>query len=139
MSANEANIKNFNDDLQKFIVATGVTVDKGVRTIAMRLYNGITQMTPVDTGRAKGNWNMGIGQPDLSIDEGARQKQNFNLKIGDGLKTIYITNNFIIRFINQVFMRVTMISYMNKFFLRNFFNLLPSHISITSNFTSIYK
>tara|TARA_R110000744_G_scaffold318020_1_gene424568 strand:+ start:645 stop:1031 length:387 start_codon:yes stop_codon:yes gene_type:complete len=93
MSTNEANIKNFNDDLEKFIVATGVTVDKGVRTIAMRLYNGITQMTPVDTGRAKGNWNMGIGQPDLSINEGARQKQNFNLKIGDGLKTIYITNN----------------------------------------------
>ena len=36
---------------------------------------------------------MGIGQQDLSIDEGAKQKQNFNLKIGDGLKTIYITNN----------------------------------------------
>jgi len=55
MSANEANIKNFNDDLQKFIVATGVTVDKGVRTIAMRLYNGFTQMTPVDTVGEKGN------------------------------------------------------------------------------------
>lgn len=90
---NTENIKNFNDELQKFILVTGVSVDKGVRTLAIRLYDGITKMTPVDTGRAQGNWNMGIGAPDLSINEGATSIQPFNPKIGDGLKTIYITNN----------------------------------------------
>jgi len=91
--SNTENIKNFNDDLQKFILVTGVSVDKGVRTLALRLYDGITKMTPVDTGRARGNWNLGVGQPDLSINESARQIQNFSLKVGDGLQAIYVTNN----------------------------------------------
>ena len=91
--SNSENIKSFDADLAKFIAVQGVSVDKAVRTIAMKLYNGITQMTPIDTGRAKGNWNMGIGAPNLSINEGARSIQPFNPKLGDGLKTIYITNN----------------------------------------------
>ena len=63
--SNAQNIKNFEGDLAKFIAVTGVSVDKGVRVLAMRLYDSITKMTPVDTGRARGNWNTGIGQPDL--------------------------------------------------------------------------
>jgi hypothetical protein len=86
-------IQSFDADLAKFIAVTGVNTDKAVRKIAFDLYNGITQMTPVDTGRAKGNWNTGIGMPNLKVNEGARNIQPFGAKIGDGLKAIYITNS----------------------------------------------
>ena len=86
-------IQSFDADLEKYLVVMGVGVDKAVRTIAMDLYNNITQMTPIDTGRAKGNWNTGIGAPDTSISENATTVKPFKAKIGDGLKAIYITNN----------------------------------------------
>tara|TARA_B110000967_G_C18877845_1_gene559414 strand:- start:901 stop:1272 length:372 start_codon:yes stop_codon:yes gene_type:complete len=86
-------VESFEIDLKKYIAVMGVNVDQAVRKIGLDLYNDITQMTPVDTGRAKGNWNTGIGSPNTSINEGARTTQPFRVKVGDGLKGIYITNS----------------------------------------------
>lgn len=47
--------------------------DKRVKEIKNKyvfgLYSGITQRTPVDTGRARGNWTVAKDNPDLSVDE----------------------------------------------------------------------
>lgn len=38
------------------------------KKIAFDLLEGIVNMTPVDTGRARGNWQVALGFPDLSSD-----------------------------------------------------------------------
>ena len=63
-----------------------------VRKLAFEAYNGVTLKTPVDTGRARGNWNIGAGSPDLSTTEQTSSPRP-SLAKGDGEKVIYITNN----------------------------------------------
>ena len=43
--------------------------DKYMRALALEAVNRIVQRTPVDTGRAKGNWNLAIGEMDDSTTE----------------------------------------------------------------------
>ena len=69
------------------------SVDEITRKIALIAYDGITKKTPVDTGRARGNWNFSVGSPDSTIDENATKIKPAKLKKGDGLEDIYITNN----------------------------------------------
>ena len=87
------------DDLKKFSDKTGIELEVVVRKIAFDIYRGITEKTPVLTGRAKGNWNIGLGRINNSINEsatstpkGSAGKLKIPLK-GAGLKSIYITNN----------------------------------------------
>jgi hypothetical protein len=41
-------------------------VRMGVQKIAMQALRGIVLRTPVDTGRARSNWNVSLGTPDLT-------------------------------------------------------------------------
>jgi hypothetical protein len=84
---------SFDKDLVNFSKRTGVELDKTVRKIALELYDGITAKTPVDTGRAKGNWNMSVGKKNTKVNVMAKGKQGVSLKKGDGEKPIYITNS----------------------------------------------
>src|SRR5262245_29853536 len=53
-----------------------VRVTASLRTKSNQLFRGlvieaagrIVRRTPVDTGRARGNWNVSTGEPDLSVD-----------------------------------------------------------------------
>ena len=104
-------MSDFNADLARFIKKTELKADVVVRKVALQLYSGITKKTPVDTGRARANWNMNIGSIDYSVDDpeqygestgkhkgnsaapaSPRAKQ-LKLDKGDGEKVIYITNN----------------------------------------------
>jgi len=38
-------------------------VDERVRALTIGVFSSVIKMTPVDTGRAKGNWQCTIGQP----------------------------------------------------------------------------
>ncbi len=84
---------SFNADLKKFGRLMGLELDTVVRKIALDAHDRVTEKTPVDTGRARGNWNMGAGKIDRSVDEGATQAQQPSLQKGEGEKPIYITNN----------------------------------------------
>ncbi len=84
---------SFDKDLVNFSKRTGVELDKTVRKIALELYDGITAKTPVDTGRAKGNWNLSAGKKNTKVNVMAKGKQGVSLKKGDGEKPIYITNS----------------------------------------------
>ncbi len=45
-----------------------VEVNKEARAIGINLLNGLTRVTPVDTGRARGNWYVGIVSPNRDIE-----------------------------------------------------------------------
>lgn len=61
------NANAFNADLDAFAKKLGITRKAVYQRTALELWNGITQRTPVDTGRARSSWNLAIGQPDSSV------------------------------------------------------------------------
>lgn len=60
---------SFASDMQAFIKKTGGNADKAVRAVCLEVSKDIILATPVDTGRARGNWQANIGSPDLSVNE----------------------------------------------------------------------
>lgn len=53
----------FADDVKRFALDVRGESDKVVRTATLELFSGIIRSTPVDTGRARGNWQTSVGQP----------------------------------------------------------------------------
>lgn len=53
----------FSLDISKFIEKTKTNVDAKVRVICLDLLSGIVLKTPVDTGRARANWQASINRP----------------------------------------------------------------------------
>lgn len=94
---NSLNAKNFNVSLDNFRGDTLEAVTKKKRLIGLKVLRGVVLKTPVDTGRARANWQLSINIPKTDI-----KKTTNNTAIADGnrkLKTIklgediYITNN----------------------------------------------
>jgi len=71
------------------------------KKIAFDLLEGIVNMTPVDTGRARGNWQVALTAPDLSADWEKKDKAGSGtIMAGAGTinslqdyGAIYLTNN----------------------------------------------
>ena len=90
---------SFDSDIKRFSKNTGVAIDEAVRKIAFDAFRMVTKKTPVDTGRAKGNWNVSVDSVNSSINEEAtstgkgRPGHAPDIKKGDGLKPIFITNS----------------------------------------------
>jgi len=77
-------------------------LNEEVRIVALNLLNGLTLRTPVDSGRARGNWNVSPSEsPNRSVDESRRADQaraegtaTINSVISQGdFPTITISNN----------------------------------------------
>lgn len=60
---------SFTVDLTRFIEKTKGNADKVVRETTIMLAQSVVVKTPVDTGRARGNWVFGAGSPDISTTE----------------------------------------------------------------------
>jgi hypothetical protein len=86
-------VASFGKDLKRFSKRTDLELDTVIRKVALELYDGITAKTPVDTGRAKGNWNLSVGKKNTKVNVMAKGKKGVSLKKGDGEKPIYITNS----------------------------------------------
>ena len=84
-------ISSFDNEIKKFAKKAGLEVDKVVRKITLHAYNGVTRKTPVDTGRARANWNMSEGSINASVKNEATTTQPF--KKFSGKHSIYITNS----------------------------------------------
>jgi len=85
-------VASFNVDLNKFAKSMDIELETVVRKLAFEVYKGVTQKTPVDTGRAKANWMLGYG----SINSTITNNTTFTLvhpPEGSGKRPIYITNN----------------------------------------------
>lgn len=50
-------------------------VNGDARATALNLLNGLVRVTPVDTGRAEGNWFVSTGSPNRSKEEERRSNQ----------------------------------------------------------------
>lgn len=44
-------------------------INREARALGINLLNGLTRVTPVDTGRARGNWFVGINKSNRSIEQ----------------------------------------------------------------------
>jgi len=84
---------SFDSDLQAFIKKTNIGVDIAIRKIVFDAHKMLTHKTPVDTGRAKGNWNVSVGSIDRSVDLNKKGYKSPTQRKGDGLKTNYIVNS----------------------------------------------
>jgi len=60
---------SFNKDLSRFNRKITGNSPKFVRSVTMQAYKMLTQETPVDTGRAKGNWYINPTNPDLTTND----------------------------------------------------------------------
>ena len=54
---------SFASDVAKFAKLTNASLDETGRAIVLELFGSVIKDTPVDTGRAKGNWQTTIGTP----------------------------------------------------------------------------
>jgi len=95
------NINKFNDEILEF--AKTVVPNKFavfIRKIALELLSRVVLKTPVDTGRARGNWQLTVNwKPDADVpfedEEGNETINRGNMEIkkvrfGD---TVFLTNN----------------------------------------------
>jgi hypothetical protein len=72
-------------------------IDTVIRKSTIELFSGVVKMTPVDTGRARGNWQCTIGSPATSeIDRIDPKGSGVNKEIISTVKTgtvVYLSNN----------------------------------------------
>ena len=82
-------------DLNKFCEKNKVAIKEVRKNYAFALYSSIVKKTPVDTGRARANWNVSVGSPDLSTTEDTRKTPKSKDKMPDpnGDESIFISNN----------------------------------------------
>jgi hypothetical protein len=65
-------VSRFALDIERFAKKTGIALDRAVRMIVIEVGSSIIRMTPVDTGRLKGEWQFTI-QP-AAIPTGREDK-----------------------------------------------------------------
>lgn len=54
---------SFSDDMNAYAKKAGASLEETTRAVALELFGSIIKDTPVDTGRARGNWQTSIGAP----------------------------------------------------------------------------
>tara|TARA_R110000822_G_scaffold5332_2_gene22786 strand:+ start:924 stop:1301 length:378 start_codon:yes stop_codon:yes gene_type:complete len=59
-------------------------INREARALGINLLNGLTRVTPVDTGRARGNWFVSLDRPNRTVDDFRKARQ----AITDGIATI---------------------------------------------------
>lgn len=90
-------MSNFAIDISRFTDKVRGREDIIVRKIAQDVTNGVILMTPVDTGRARANWNAGINNINPMVSENQRltaieRAKAIITRIVAGDK-FYVTNN----------------------------------------------
>lgn len=91
---------SFSQDIGRFVDKTEQKMDLAFRKISLELFNRVILKTPVDTGRARGNWQVQIGNVpsgtlELNDASGSATISKAsaaaaNLRSGD---VIYLVNN----------------------------------------------
>ena len=66
MSVYVSNLKEINFSFDKIAKKLKIDVIKLQKKVALDIFARLIESTPVDTGRAAGNWNISISQPDYS-------------------------------------------------------------------------
>lgn len=61
----------FAENLNKLCARAGEKAELVVRRAALELQSGMIEKSPVDTGRFKGNWQVGVGQLNADTNQAA--------------------------------------------------------------------
>ena len=89
---------SFASDMEAYAKKAGASLDETSRAIVLELFGSVIKDTPVDTGRAKGNWQTTIGAPAsgtvdrLGESEALADVSQQTASFGAG-KVIYLSNN----------------------------------------------
>ena len=65
---------SFAADLEKFMKKTKIRTDQLVRKVTFDLFGEVVMRTPVDTGMARSNWQLGIGERPTGIVDDAKRR-----------------------------------------------------------------
>lgn len=97
MTTAVSNLREFTHALEEFAsVSTPAQIRTVQRVIALKALRGIVKKTPVDTGRARANWQVTLGVPAAGQVEGNPNPVAVGSKVISGLHAfdvVYITNN----------------------------------------------
>ena len=66
-------------------------VNQEARILSFSLLRGLTKVTPVDTGRARGNWFVGLNTPNRTVSE----NRSASTALSDGTATINKTESVV--------------------------------------------
>lgn len=86
-------------ELRKLIERAKVAPEVVVRKATLDIHSSVVDMSPVDTGRFKGNWNIAYGSPDLTVttdvDPSGSETKSKALAAAASYsgQDVYITNN----------------------------------------------
>ena len=94
-------MQGFSTDIAKFCDKYKVDMKVAVRKIAFEAFKRVILKTPVDTGRARANWGVAVGQPNMvmKVTEGDKTGTITLTKAKDGVwswlcqGSIFLTNN----------------------------------------------
>lgn len=90
--------QNFAATISNWVKKTKKVVDADIRAIEIALFSGIIQATPVDEGRARGNWQTTVGSPADGVVErddpsGTQALQDMVNNVGGAGQVTWLTNN----------------------------------------------
>lgn len=87
-------------DVARFVEKVGEQAEMAVKKATIDLFSDVVRATPVDTGRAKGNWQPTIGAPaagqTAALDPsggGAMSEIVSTVSAGEMGQTFYLSNN----------------------------------------------
>lgn len=87
---------SFSGDIEAFARKSGESLDKTVRSVTIELGTAIIKGTPVDEGRAKGNWQTSTGAPktgELDRTGDSASISELQQNAGGAGTVTYIANN----------------------------------------------
>ncbi len=89
---------SFVSDLDKFAKTFNANTEMVTKKVAIEIGNSLVQMSPVDTGRFRANWQHGYGVPNLATteqtDKGDATSGRLEASILSGYGDVtYITNS----------------------------------------------
>jgi hypothetical protein len=59
----------FRGDIKRFITKSNAVLDKYAKAVVLNLDKSMVMKSPVDTGRFRANWNIGIGSVDSNTSD----------------------------------------------------------------------
>lgn len=62
-------------DLTKYAETQKVNIREFLHRFVYNLYSNVVKITPVDSGRCRGNWNIGIGFVNSAVNPNAKKPQ----------------------------------------------------------------
>lgn len=89
---------DFQADVKAWAEKVRAKADANVRAITVALFSSVIQSTPVDSGRARGNWQTTVDVPASGTVErddpsGAKAVADITKNMGGAGKVTYLTNN----------------------------------------------